>query len=129
MKKTPFQDYLPFIFLAVIAAIGMFIPTAANFADASKYNFGDVAWILVATSLVFLMTPGLSFFFCGMVNRKDVINTMMQSFLARGLISVFWVVVGFSLAFGKSINGVIGDPSTFFFFKGVASGEPNARLK
>jgi len=124
MKKTPFQDYLPFIFLAVIAAIGMFIPTAANFADASKYNFGDVAWILVATSLVFLMTPGLSFFYGGMVNRKNVINTMMQSFIATGLISVLWVVVGFSLAFGKSINGVIGDPSTFFFFKGVASGEP-----
>lgn len=124
MKKIAFQDYLPFIFLTAIAIIGMFVPTAANFADASKYNFGDIAWILVATSLVFLMTPGLSFFYGGMVNRKNVINTMMQSFIATGLISVLWVVVGFSLAFGKSVNGIIGDPSTFFFFKGVASGEP-----
>src|ERR1044072_9920639 len=124
MKKTPFQDYLPFIFLAVIAAIGMFIPTAANFADASKYNFGDVAWILVATSLVFLMTPGLSFFYGGMVNRKNVINTMMQSFIATGLISVLWVIVGFSLSFGKSWHGLIGNPGTFFFFKGVGSGAP-----
>ncbi|GAA0529646.1 ammonium transporter [Chitinophaga japonensis] len=103
----------------------MFFPTAANFVDdAGKYNFGDVAWILVATSLVFLMTPGLSFFYGGMVNRKNVINTMMQSFIATGLISVLWVVVGFSLAFGDSVNGLIGNPATFFFFKGVPSGEP-----
>src|SRR5690606_4215319 len=103
MKKTAFQDYLPFIFLALIAIIGMFYPTAANFVDdAGKYNVGDVAWILVASSLVFLMTPGLSFFYGGMVNRKNVINTMMQSFIATGLISVLWVVVGFSLAFGDS---------------------------
>ncbi len=124
MKKTAFQDYLPFIFLAILAIIGMFFPTAANFSDTSKYNFGDIAWILVATSLVFLMTPGLSFFYGGMVNKKNIINTMMQSFIATGLISVLWVVVGFSLAFGKSVNGLIGDPTTFFFFKGVASGEP-----
>ncbi|WP_246008143.1 ammonium transporter [Chitinophaga lutea] len=95
-----------------------------TFADAGKYNVADIAWILVATSLVFLMTPGLSFFYGGMVNRKNVISTMMQSFIATGLISVIWVVVGFSLAFGTSQNGLIGDPTTFFFFKGVASGEP-----
>ena len=124
MKKTAFQDYIPFIVLAAIAVIGIFVPTVATYADASKYNFGDIAWILVATSLVFLMTPGLSFFYGGMVNRKNVINTMMQSFIATGLISVLWVVVGFSLSFGKSWHGLIGDPSTFFFFKGVGSGEP-----
>ncbi|KAA2244781.1 ammonium transporter [Chitinophaga agrisoli] len=124
MKKTAFQDYLPFIFLAILAIIGMFFPTVANFSDTSKYNVGDIAWILVATSLVFLMTPGLSFFYGGMVNKKNIINTMMQSFIATGLISVLWVVVGFSLAFGDSINGVIGNPGTFFFFKGVGSGAP-----
>lgn len=124
MKKTAFQDYLPFIFLAIIAILGMFAPLLPSYADASKYNFGDIAWILVATSLVFLMTPGLSFFYGGMVNRKNVIATMMQSFVATGLISILWIVVGFSLAFGKSVNGLIGDPTTFFLFKNVVSGEP-----
>ncbi|HVI46747.1 MAG TPA: ammonium transporter [Chitinophaga sp.] len=124
MKKNSFQDYLPFIVLAIVAIIGIFIPTLPNFADSGKYNTSDIAWILVASSLVFLMTPGLSFFYGGMVNRKNVISTMMQSFIATGLISVVWVVVGFSLAFGKSINGIIGDPTTFFMFKNVGSGAP-----
>ncbi|WP_143309644.1 ammonium transporter [Chitinophaga vietnamensis] len=124
MKKNSFQDYLPFIFLTVIAIIGIFIPTIPSFSDTSKYNYGDIAWILVASSLVFLMTPGLSFFYGGMVNRKNVISTMMQSFIATGMISVIWVVVGFSLAFGKSYHGIIGDPSTFFMFRNVGSGAP-----
>ncbi len=124
MKKSSFQDYLPFIFLAVVAVIGIFIPALPNFSDVSKYNTADIAWILVASSLVFLMTPGLSFFYGGMVNRKNVISTMMQSFIATGLISVVWIVVGFSLAFGKSYHGIIGDPSTFFMFNHVGSGAP-----
>ncbi len=125
MKKTSFQDYLPFLFLALVAIIGVFVPNGTLFADPEgKYNSGDIAWILVASCLVFLMTPGLSFFYGGMINRKNVINTMMQSFIATGVISVLWVVVGFSLAFGTSVHGIIGDPSTFFFFKGVASGAP-----
>ncbi|MEC5148024.1 ammonium transporter [Chitinophaga sp. 212800010-3] len=124
MKKKSFQDYLPFIFLAIIAIVGVFTPSLPNFADGGKYNTGDIAWILVASSLVFLMTPGLSFFYGGMVNKKNVISTMTQSFIATGLISVVWVVVGFSLAFGKSYHGIIGDPSTFFMFKNVGSGAP-----
>ncbi len=122
MKKTSFQDYLPFLFLTALAVIGIFIPTVPTFADTSKYNVGDVAWILVATTLVFLMTPGLSFFYGGMVNKKNVISTMMQSFIAAGLISVIWVVVGFSLAFGESQGGLIGNPATYFFFNHVGSG-------
>ncbi|WP_343304603.1 ammonium transporter [Chitinophaga niabensis] len=124
MKKISIQDYLPFIFLAALAVIGIFLPTAPTFADASKYNAADVAWVLVATTLVFLMTPGLSFFYGGMVNKKNVISTMMQSFIATGLISVIWVVVGFSLAFGTSQGGIIGDPTSYFFFNGVGSGGP-----
>jgi Amt family ammonium transporter len=125
MKKTSFQDYLPFLFLALVAIIGVFIPNSPLFADPEgKYNYGDIAWILVSSCLVFLMTPGLAFFYGGMVNRKNVIATMMQSFVATGVISILWVVVGFSLSFGKSINGIIGDPTTFLFFKGVSSGAP-----
>lgn len=124
MKKISFQDYLPFIFLSIIAIIGIFIPSLPSFADGGKYNSADIAWILVASSLVFLMTPGLSFFYGGMVNKKNVISTMMQSFIATGIISIVWLVVGFSLAFGKSVNGIIGDPRTFFMFQNVGSGAP-----
>lgn len=129
MKKTSFQDYLPFLLLALVAIIALFIPGELPFADPKgQYNYGDIAWILVASCLVFLMTPGLSFFYGGMVNRKNVISTLVQSFIATGVVSIVWVAVGFSLAFGKSIGvngyGLIGDPSTFLFFRGVPSGEP-----
>ncbi|MCW3462626.1 ammonium transporter [Chitinophaga nivalis] len=124
MKKNAFQDYLPFLFLAVVAIIGVFIPALPGFSDTGKYSAADIGWILVASSLVFLMTPGLSFFYGGMVNRKNVISTMMQSFIATGLISVVWVVVGFSLAFGTSFHGIIGNPTTFFMFQQVGSGAP-----
>ncbi|RFS22373.1 ammonium transporter [Chitinophaga silvatica] len=124
MKKTTFQDYLPFIFLTVVAILGIFVPSLPVFGDTSKYNFADIAWILVASSLVFLMTPGLSFFYGGMVNKRNVISTMMQSFIATGIISIVWLVVGFSLAFGESYHGLIGSPSTFFMFNNVGSGAP-----
>jgi Amt family ammonium transporter len=75
--------------------------------------------MLTATALVLLMTPGLSFFYGGMVDRKNVLSTMLQSFIAMGLVSILWVTVGFSLAFGDSFGGIIGDPRTFFMFRGV----------
>ena len=67
------------------------------------------------------MTPGLSFFYGGMVRKKNVISTMMQSVVAMGLITVVWVIVGFSLSFGDSIGGIIGNPLTFFMFRGVGT--------
>ena len=83
---------------------------------------GDVAWLLTATGLVLLMTPGLSFFYGGMVNTRNVISTMLQSFVALGVISLLWVAFGFSLAFGDSLYGLIGNPFTFLMFKGVGVG-------
>ena len=83
--------------------------------------------MVVASAFVLLMTPGLAFFYGGMVNRKNVISTMLQSFVALGVISVVWVVVGFSLCFGKSIGGIIGDPRTFLAFRGVRLA-PNAEF-
>ncbi|MCL4641690.1 MAG: ammonium transporter [Olivibacter sp.] len=70
------------------------------------------------------MTPGLAFFYGGMVHRKNVISTMIKSVVAAGIVSVIWVIVGFSLCFGDSIGGFIGDPKTFLFFNNVISGEP-----
>jgi len=69
--------------------------------------------------LVLLMTPGLAFFYGGMVNSRNVISTMLQSFIAMAVISVLWIFVGFSIAFGDSIGGFIGNPSTFLMFSGV----------
>jgi ammonium transporter, Amt family len=125
MRKIQARQIAPFAVLAAIALGAAFFPTAPLFADEKGvYNQADIAWILVATALVFLMTPGLAFFYGGMVHRKNVISTMMKSVVAAGIVSVLWVVVGFSLAFGESKGGFIGDPSTFFMFKGVMSGEP-----
>jgi Amt family ammonium transporter len=111
--------------LAAVAIAALFIPAASNYEDkAGAYNAADIAWIIVATALVFLMTPGLAFFYGGMVHRKNVISTMIKSVVAAGIVGVLWVVVGFSLAFGKSVGGFIGDPTTFLFFKDVTSGAP-----
>lgn len=124
MNKISFKRVIPFGILMIVAIVAIFIPTFQNFADESKYNQADVTWILISTALVFLMTPGLAFFYGGMVHRKNVISTMIKSVAAAGVVSVLWVIVGYSLCFGESVNGFIGNPSTHFFFKNVASAEP-----
>lgn len=124
MNKFSFKRVIPFGILTIVAIAAIFIPTFQNFADESKYNQADVTWILISTALVFLMTPGLAFFYGGMVHRKNVISTMIKSVAAAGVVSVLWVIVGYSLCFGESVNGFIGNPSTHFFFKNVASAEP-----
>ena len=87
-------------------------------------NYANVAWMITATIFVLMMTPGLSFFYGGMVRAKNIISTMLQSFIAMGIISVIWVIFGFSLAFGDSIGGIIGDPTTYFMFKNVGAHIP-----
>ena len=121
--KVSLKQAAPFFVLAVVALVAMFVPVRPHFDDAGKYSSADIAWMIVATALVFLMTPGLAFFYGGMV-RKNVLSTMIKSVVAAGVVSILWVVVGFSLSFGDSIGGFIGNPSTFFFFKGVSSGAP-----
>ncbi|MEX6686603.1 ammonium transporter [Danxiaibacter flavus] len=124
MSRLTTKQVLPFLILAAVALAAIFIPSQTLFDGSKVYNSADIAWIIVATALVFLMTPGLAFFYGGMVHRKNVISTMIKSVVAAGIVSVLWVVVGFSLCFGKSIGGFIGDPTTFLFFKNVASGAP-----
>lgn len=87
----------------------------------TPFDTGNIAWMLSASGLVLLMTPGLSFFYGGMINPKNVISTMLQSFVALGVITLLWYVVGFSLAFGDDIGGVIGNPLTFLFFDKVGT--------
>ena len=124
MSTPALKKIAPFLLLSIIAIAAIFIPSLPAFNDAGKYNSADIAWIIVATALVFLMTPGLAFFYGGMVHRKNVLSTMIKSVAAAGVVSVLWVVVGFSLCFGDSIGGFIGNPFTHLFFKGVVSGAP-----
>jgi Amt family ammonium transporter len=74
----------------------------------TSINAGDTAWMLASTALVMLMTPGLAFFYGGMVVRKNTLSTIMMSFMTLGLIGVLWVVYGYSLSFGNDLGGVIG---------------------
>jgi len=76
-----------------------------------ELSTGDTAWVLMAAALVLLMTPGVAFFYGGMVRAKAVLNMMMMSFLAIGIVTVLWVAFGYSLAFGDGGNGFIGDLS------------------
>ncbi len=73
-----------------------------------EINTGDTAWILVSAALVLLMTPGLAFFYGGMVRAKSVLNMMMMSFISIGIVSILWVLFGFSVAFGDTGNGFWG---------------------
>ncbi len=122
MSKKTAKQILPFVLLVIVAVAGMFIKPVADYLPGPndpQYNNADIAWVLVSTALVFLMTPGLAFFYGGMVNRKNVISTMIKSTVAAGVVGVLWIVCGFSLAFGDTIGGVIGNPTTFAFFHNV----------
>jgi len=79
----------------------------------SGISSGDTTWMLVSTALVMLMTPGLALFYGGMVRRKNVLGTIMQSFIALGIITVQWVLFGYSLAFGPDIGHMIGSLKWF----------------
>ena len=129
---------LSFTIITIIAITGLFWQhqpaNTSLFNTAENINFADVAWLLTASCLVLLMTPGLSFFYGGMVGKKNVISTMLKSFICLGVISLLWVVVGFSLSFGDSIGitidgklyGIIGNPFQFAFFDQVETVPHNA---
>ena len=106
--------------VAIAAIAGAFIPECPELWEMSdNIDKADLAWMITATIFVLMMTPGLSFFYGGMVRKKNVISTILQSIIAMGVISFLWVVVGFSLSFGDDIGGVIGNPLTYFMFQGV----------
>jgi len=88
-----------------------------------KIDSGDTAWLLVSAALVMFMTPGLAFFYGGLVRQKNVMGTIMQSFIALALISVVWVVIGYTLAFGPDKGRIIGGLS-FFGLHGVGHSCP-----
>ncbi|HVN57594.1 MAG TPA: ammonium transporter [Bacteroidales bacterium] len=89
-------------------------------ADSTHIDTGATAWMLTSTALVLLMVPGLAMFYGGLVRSKNVLGTIMHSFVAMGIISVLWVVVGYALSFGKNVmGGAFGWSSDYFFLKGI----------
>ena len=124
--KRSVRWWLILALLIIVAILGVFIPIGVGEQDLSGIDSGDTAWMLTATGLVLLMTPGLAFFYGGMVHPKNIISTMLQSYIAMGIVSIIWVVVGFSIAFGESIGaegyGLFGNPLTYFMFRGVGAG-------
>ena len=118
MKKL--SVYISAIVLALAA------PARAFAEEAPAIDTGDTAFILTCAALVMLMTPGLAFFYAGMVRKKNVLSTMMYSFIALCVISVQWVLWGYSLAFGSDVGGMVGS----FEFLGLSGvgGEPNGTI-
>jgi len=122
MKKI-----VPFGILVIVVILALMYPGNSAAPAPTTYVGADIAWLLISTALVLLMTPGLAFFYGGMVRKKNVISTMLQSFVCMGLITIIWVVFGFSMAFGEDVGGlgIIGNPKSFFMMQntlGVAWG-------
>ena len=134
-----------FSLITILAVLGLFWEklgfhgqTSSEFLGEEAINYSDVAWVLTSACLVLLMTPGLSFFYGGMVGKKNVISTMLQSFICLGVVSLLWVAVGFSMAFGDPllymdttvmVDGVeesvrysfLGNPLSFAFLENVGT--------
>lgn len=125
---------ISFVIISIVCITGALWPVAAK-NDLILSQFGtmeqlvpsDIAWMLTSCCLVLIMTPGLSFFYGGMVGKKNVISTMLQSFICLGVVTLLWVVIAFSMAFGEPIGinigdgfySFVGDPTTFVFMDNV----------
>lgn len=102
------------------ALVLLLLPEIVLAADGSVIDTGSTSWMLISTALVLLMMPGLAMFYGGLVRSKNVLGTMMHTFVAMAVIGVLWVVCGYSLTFGKNIlGGFIGWNPDFFFLKGI----------
>src|SRR5689334_14033546 len=116
------------LLLVIGGAIGLattlFGGASAGNVDAKVINSGDTAWVLAAAALVMVMTPAVGFFYGGMVSSKNVVSLIKQSLLILGIVSIQWVLFGYSLVFGNDVGGVIGGLN-FFGLRGVGYA-PNA---
>jgi len=97
------------VLISLLAGFMVFLSCNSAFAgEASGIDTGDTAWLLISTALVMLMTPGLAFFYGGMVRSKNVLGTIMHSFIILCIVSIVWVLWGYTLAFGPDIGGFVG---------------------
>ncbi len=127
MKNKIMKRFPAILSLTALALLLMPEISFAGTGDAApKIDSGDTAWMLVSSALVMLMVPGLALFYGGMTRKKNVLSTLMLSFIALGVITIQWVLFGYSLAFGPDVGGVIGDLS-YVGLKGVGL-EPNGTI-
>ncbi len=124
MSLSGKKSFIPIIIMGIVVILAFFNPGIPDISKTYEYNGADVAWMLASAALVLIMTPGLAYFYGGMVKKKNVISTMLQSFICMAVVAVLWVVFGFSLVFGESVGGFIGNPMTYFMFEGVVDGAP-----
>lgn len=104
--------------IAIGVSARYFEGASAGYFDPNSINSGDTAWVLISSAMVMLMTPAVGFFYGGMVTSKNVISVLKQSIIILALVSVQWVLIGYSLVFGTDIGGFIGD-TNFIGLKGV----------
>jgi ammonium transporter, Amt family len=97
-----------------------------SFPTMGQPDTGDTAWMLASSALVLLMTPGLAFFYGGMVRARSVLNMIMMSISAMGVVTVLWVLYGYSMAFGNDTDSIVGDPMEYFGLKGLIGGNSAA---
>lgn len=119
MKKEALMKSMSKVALLLVVLF-LLIPSIALGAEPDTVDTGTTAWMLISTALVLLMVPGLAMFYGGLVRTKNVLGTMMHSFVSIAIIGVLWVVCGYSLAFGKNIlGGFVGWSNDYFFLKGI----------
>jgi ammonium transporter, Amt family len=112
--KTALRPVLLLLFIVLVPTTNLFA------ADAPPIDTGAAAWMLTSTALVLLMIPGLAMFYGGLVRTKNVLGTMMHSFTAMGIMTILWVVCGYSMAFGTNIlGGWFGWNPDYVFLKGI----------
>ncbi len=124
---VPLWAQAPHAALAASLPISSPIPADPAQASRSLIDKADTIWTLLGAALVLLMTPGLAFFYGGLTRAKNVMSTFMMSFVAMGIVSIQWLLYGYSLAFGHDIYGIMGDPLQYFALRGVgATPRPDA---
>lgn len=104
------SNYLNHVKMLTLGAVISLLPSLAQAADTPTLNTGDTAWVLISTALVLMMTiPGLALFYAGMVRKKNILSTMAYSYAATAVVSVVWVMLGYSLAFSEGrVNAFVG---------------------
>lgn len=105
-KRSPMNRSIPKILLCLFLVL--ISATVAEAQETPALNGADTAWILISSALVMLMLPGLALFYGGMVRRKNVLSSLMHSFAPLGIITIQWVLIGYSLCFGEDVGKFVG---------------------